>query len=228
MLYLNKLNTEPEIFESIQGEGRNVGKEVLFIRLKGCSLHCGFCDTKDSWDPKSPLNEGKVPMTVEELSARIENSERTRVVITGGEPLLQQKELVYLPANRDYEIETSGTIMPSEAMIAMVNQWNISPKLSNSGNSRDERFKPQILRFFSSLPNADFKFVVGEEGDIEEVLDIVNEIGIKPEHVWLMPLGQTLEELKKSEPVVNKLSSLYGFQKTDRLHIKLFGSRRGV
>ena len=228
MLYLNKLNGNPEIFESIQGEGRNIGQEVMFIRLKGCTLHCGFCDTKDSWDPKCPLNEGTSKMTVEELSERINNSDRKRVVITGGEPLLQQKELVLLPRDKAYEIETSGTVMPSEKMVIMVDQWNISPKLSNSDNSKEERFKPQILSFFSSLDNADFKFVVGQEEDIEEVLEIVTSISIRPEHVLLMPLGQTMEELAKSEPVVNKLSQKYGFQKTDRLHIKLFGSRRGV
>lgn len=228
MLYLNKLNGNPEIFESIQGEGRNIGKEVLFIRLKGCSLHCDFCDTKDSWDPKSPLNEGSSPMTTEELSLRIAESRRERIVITGGEPLLQQKELVKLPEGRRYEIETSGTVMPTEEMLRKVNQWNVSPKLSNSGNIKEERFKPEILKLFSSLNNADFKFVVGKEEDIEEVLEIVEEIQIRPEHVLLMPLGQTLQELKQSEPIVNQLVAKYGFQKTDRLHIKLFGSRRGV
>ena len=228
MLHLNKLNGGPEIFESIQGEGRNIGEEVLFIRLKGCTLHCCFCDTKDSWDPKNPLNEGKVSLSVEELSEKILSSNRKRVVITGGEPLIQQKEIILLPRERKYEIETSGTVMPTKEMVFMVDQWNISPKLSNSGNSKDERFKPEILSFFASLSNADFKFVVGKKEDIQEVLEIVDSIGIKSEHVLLMPLGQTIEELSLSDPVAEELAKEHGFQKTDRLHIKLFGSRRGV
>lgn len=228
MLHINRLYGEPEIFESIQGEGRNTGKEVLFVRLKGCTLQCSFCDSKDSWDKNSPLNEGSVKMTVEELSERILKSKMSRVVITGGEPLLYQKELVQLPKEKVYEIETSGTVMPTQDMMQMVNQWNVSPKLSNSGNETAKRFKPDILGVFAKMENADFKFVIGQKSDIIEVVDIVSLIGANADRVLLMPLGQTVEELSKSEKIVDELLALYPFGKSDRLHIKLFGSKRGV
>lgn len=111
-----------EIFYSLQGEGRWTGYPAIFIRFSGCTLKCHFCDTDHS--PKIELNCG-------ELVRHIRRWQRcTRVVLTGGEPLLQvDANLLYELHSCGYRIhiETNGTIdyIPGLALI----RWlTVSPK----------------------------------------------------------------------------------------------------
>lgn len=224
---INVLNGMPEIFESIQGEGRNRGQKCIFIRLKGCNLHCSWCDTKDSWDNTDSLNEGVCFLSIPEIKHLFENYESKHVVITGGEPLLQQeglKELIGVLSDYYIEVETNGTILP----VIEVNQFNVSPKLGHSGNSRDIRENPEVLKELAKKQNVDFKFVVKTESDIARICDFVRNYGIRKEKVFLMALGKTVEELQLREKMVEEFADMYGFSFTDRLHVKLYGNRRGV
>ena len=223
---VNLLNGEPEIFKSIQGEGRNCGKKCVFLRLKGCNLHCSWCDTRDSWDTEDVLNEGVCYKTTQEIVSIIKQYKTKHLVITGGEPLLQQRalqELVKLLPGYYIEVETNGTIIPT----IRVNQFNVSPKLGNSDN-KDNRINPAALKRFVEIPYSDFKFVIKDAKDITEVDNFSHLYQVDKRRIFLMPLGKTMRELRKREGIVERLAQSQGYCYTSRLHIKLFGEKRGV
>lgn len=247
VLKMAVLNGQPETFQSIQGEGRNLGQPVVFCRLSECNLSCGFCDTPMTWcftQQKADRHEdGRVydkseeqtQVSIEDMANIIDMYDLPHIVITGGEPLMQQAKLPeFIRTLRErnpyfyVEIETNGTIKPNEEMQELVDQWNVSPKLSNSGGPQKKRIKPQALEAFANLPNADFKFVVSCEEDIPEILTILDEHNVPADRVFLMPLGRTPEELEVTEPITEELAATLGMNYTTREHIKRWGSRRGV
>jgi len=234
-----------EIFgPTIQGEGRTAGKEVVFLRLAGCNLHCVWCDTPYTWnwigskwshpdkfDPKDEIHEMSTCEVVEQL-AKI-GTTIASVVISGGEPLIQQKQLEILLValhNRNWwiEIETNGTIPPNKVVRQYVNQFNVSPKLSNSGDKKQLRFRPQAMSVFAQMEKATFKFVIGSTEDVSEVMEYVKEFGLPNERVYLMPLGKTPDELKITMNLTEQLCNRFGFIFSDRLHVHKFGGVRGV
>jgi organic radical activating enzyme len=154
------------------------------------------------------------------------------VVLTGGEPLLQEKELGELMdrLREDgeewfFEIETNGTKMPGADFLAAVDQMNVSPKLANSGMGAELRLKPEVLSGLAATGKTWFKFVVQGEADIAEILKIS---GIPLERVILMPEGRTVEELDKVAAWLAERCRDLGFRFSDRLHVRLWGDRRGV
>jgi organic radical activating enzyme len=246
-LKMTVLNGQPEIFHSIQGEGRNLGQDVVFCRLSECSLACSWCDSPQSWCyTQSKANqhedgvvydraENQTQVSIDSLVESVKSYDEPHIVITGGEPLLQQR---VLPAfikklrneNPDFyvEIETNGTIRPNDEMAELVNQWNVSPKLSNSGDSERRRIKAKALQKFTELPNADFKFVVSSEQDVEEILTLLDEYEVPADRVFLMPLGRTREELAETEPLVKELAQTLNMNFSTREHINRWGDKRGV
>src|SRR5450432_1912642 len=106
-----------EIFESLQGEGASVGAPTVFVRLAQCNLHCTWCDTKYTWDFEHYRYEDEVHEQSVDAVAQIVNASTTRrLVLTGGEPLLQQRALQALwgalASDIAVEVETNGTIAP--------------------------------------------------------------------------------------------------------------------
>ena len=156
----------------------------------------------------------------------------TRLVITGGEPLLQQWELAPLVTSlgrRGYfcEVETNGTIAPLPELVRDIDQWNVSPKLANSGNPADRREDASALTAFRELPNAYFKFVVNAAGDVEEVCALRGRHNLPNQRIILMPQGQTPEALKLRSGWVSEACVKEGFRFSTRLHILLWGDERG-
>lgn len=241
-----------EIFgPTIQGEGKTSGKKVIFIRLALCNLKCSWCDTPYTWNWKaSNQNNSKyIPcatlptfskedeihsMTDEEVIKRVQEEDIDRVnaiVLSGGEPLLQQKQLISTLVKLKQlgywiEVETNGTIVPLQGFLDVVDQINCSPKLSNSNNSSKLRERPIALQTLSQNIKTNFKFVVSSEQDIEEILYLVKTYHMND--VYLMPLGVNRTELEKSRQLTQSLARQYGFNYTDRLHIVLLGGKRGV
>jgi 7-cyano-7-deazaguanosine (preQ0) biosynthesis protein QueE len=222
-----------EIFgPTIQGEGPSQGKEVMFIRLALCNLHCSWCDTPYTWNWK----QYKVADEVHEMDNDVilKAVEKTRaVVISGGEPFLQQRNLLTLVgelSKREYwiEVETNGTIEPEPLFFTLLNRVNCSPKLSNSGESFETRIKPAVMSWLASSHKVFFKFVVGNKTDMDEVLELVQIFLIDPDRVYLMPLGKTREELARTTEMVRGLATQYGFHFSSRLHVELWGTKRGV
>lgn len=180
-----------------------------------------------------PFKES-IDMLSEELIQTIEKFDCKRIVLTGGEPLLQQKDpelLKFLNCVNELgyyiETETNGTIVPNELFSASIKQWNVSPKLESSGNRAIMRENAAALSFFSNANTAWFKFVVCSENDIYGINDIVARYKIQKNKVLLMPEGTTREDvLRRSRFIVETCkASGYGF--TPRLHILLWGSDRG-
>lgn len=242
----------PEIFHTLQGEGRSVGRPSVFIRASLCNLHCRWCDTDYTWnwddtphaherdaDPsyrKYRREEQIVDVAPAELAARLAAYPCRRYVLTGGEPLLQEKAwlalmeaLDSLPGPRsEFEIETNGTLLPGPAFLGRVEQLNVSPKLANSGVPEAMRLKPAVLRALADSGKADFKFVVGDEADLGEVLALVESIPLPRDRVFLMPRALTPSELEANQGAVAAMALAHGLRYSDRLHLRLYGAKRGT
>lgn len=230
-----------EIFgPTIQGEGPSSGKEVCFIRLALCNLYCVWCDTPYTWNWKGsdfehPEKFDKAmevhSMTNEAIVDAVVKLGAKAIVISGGEPLAQIKDLVSLcvllkKEGMWIEIETNGTIAPTMALDEVVDQYNCSPKLRNSKVLDSDRLKTKALIAFVDNPKTCFKFVVASEKDVEEAMSTFD--CTEPDRIYLMPLGKTKEELIETTPVVKALAEKYGFHASPRLHVELFGGKRGV
>lgn len=227
-----------EIFgPTIQGEGKSIGKEVIFIRLAGCNLQCVWCDTPYTWKYSEHDKSKEVSLiTVSEALFTVLNLENWNklikaVVISGGEPLLQQKALTQLVAQfklLDYwvEVETNGTIVPNDELTRLIDQFNCSPKLFNSGNSLQKRLKPEVLKALEYSGKANFKFVYSDEVSGLEIKELVKNLGLN--NIYVMPEGRTLDELKAKEEEVKAFCAKNNFIYSKRLHIEVFGARRAV
>lgn len=224
---------EPEIFRSLQGEGVSIGTPTVFLRLAMCNLACGWCDTRYTWDWRSyDVKREVVSVGVKEAIDRIEALGCQHLVITGGEPLMQQVALALLVARLSdrgvyCEVETNGTLTPSRELAETVSQWNVSPKLANSGNATDRRTVPSALEAFRRLPNAYFKFVVVAPSDVDEVCSVVERFCLPTDRVILMPEGVTSEALSVRGKWVADMCDQNRFRFSTRLHILLWGDERG-
>ena len=127
-----------------------------------------------------------------------------------------------------FEIETNGTLMPKEEFLSRIDQINVSPKLTNSGVAPELRYKPEVLSALAESGKADFKFVIGDKNDLEEVLSLVATLPVSPERIFLMPKALTVAELEKNQGPVATLAQEHGFRYSDRLHLRLFGAKRGT
>ena len=148
----------PEIFTSIQGEGITCGLASIFVRLSLCNLACSFCDTKYTWDwDRYDRDIETIELAAEDVARDVLARARRgpkNVVITGGEPLLQQRDLVDVVQRLHgeglgIEVETNGTITPADALAACVDQWNVSPKLASSGNAAAARERAETIAWFA-------------------------------------------------------------------------------
>lgn len=211
------------MFASIQGEGPSAGTPSVFVRLQGCAVGCAWCDTKYSWNAA-----GGRATTLDALLAEVKAGAASNVVVTGGEPL-EHPALGPLVAGLKglglrVEVETAGTELPPPVA---VDQWNVSLKLAHSGVPEARRLRPAAIARFRDL-GAWFKFVVGAEQDVDEVLLIQARYGLPSARVLLMPLGMRREEQEALMPAVVEWCRRHGFRFSPRLHILLWGPRRGV
>ena len=248
---LAKLGDGPEIFHTIQGEGVSVGAPAVFIRASRCNLHCVWCDTDHTWNFEGtpwPHEKDALPGYVKYLKAEVTHTltpldaaERVmafgcgRTVLTGGEPLLQENDFLEMirfirqqQPEHQFEVETNGTRIPSPAFHELVDQFNVSPKLSNAGMPESLRLNAAALGFFALSPKAWFKFVVADPGDLTEIQQLCAAHCIPLSRVLLMPEGRTVAELDKRAAWLADCCREQGIRFCDRLHIRLWGDRRGV
>ena len=210
-----------------------MGKPSVFLRLATCNLACTWCDTKYTWDwANFDYAREVVSLEASQLEERILGFDCPNLVITGGEPLLQQSDLIPLVTSLKsqgmrFEVETNGTIEPGPELARDIDQWNVSPKLANSGNPAERREEPSALAAFQQLPNAYFKFVVAEPGDVDEVCGFRDRYSLPSQRVILMPEGRTPDALKSRSVWVSEACIKEGFRFSTRLHILLWGDERG-
>lgn len=218
-----------EVFgPTFQGEGPSIGRTAAFVRLGRCNLACTWCDTPYTWDwsrhdPAVELAE----RTVDDVLAEVDAMGPVELlVVTGGEPLLQQSRLVPLLRGATerglrVEVETAGTLAPDDEVVALVDRFNVSPKLANSGNPAERRHRPEALRAFEATGKAVFKFVVRDIGELDEVA----AFGVGP--VWVMPEGIDAVVLTERMQALAPAVLARGWHLTPRLHVLLWGDRRG-
>lgn len=228
----DRLLAVSEVFESIQGEGPSAGEPSLFLRLARCNLHCRYCDTRYTWDFAAYRFEDEVhDEPIDALGARLQASNLRRLVVTGGEPLLQQRGLVelfaLLPGDFTIEIETNGTIAPDPALRARVDQWNVSPKLANGGDPEAMRLRPAVLAAFLSTERAFLKLVIGGPEDLLEAEALIASTGFPRSRVLLMAEAATPGELSTRGPFVAAAALRRGLRYSPRLHVELWGGERG-
>ena len=225
---------EPEIFASLQGEGPSAGRPSMFVRLSNCNLACDWCDTAYTWRFTGPdaydRKANQLVLSETETAERILAFNGTRLVITGGEPLLQAPALAKLLAllpTLHVEIETNGTIPPPPALDAFVHQYNVSPKLAHSGNPGALALNPERLAAFAADCRAYFKFVIATPGDVAEVLALAETYSIPRERLFLMPEGTDSDTLRTRARWLAEICTAHGLRLSDRLHIHLYGDTRG-
>lgn len=216
-----RLKSDPEIFYSLQGEGARVGTPAVFLRLAGCNLSCTWCDTKHSWGAGMELSVAEVAQRLQAYSCR-------NLVITGGEPLLQQEEIAelleLLPPDYVVEVETNGSIEPSRALRQRVDWWNVSPKLQHSGNDAGKALSFDALEAFAEMPNVWFKFVVQGEADWRAI----DALELPQHQIMLMPCAATRAELAAARPAVAEMCLQHGVRLGERLHLVLWDTKKGV
>jgi organic radical activating enzyme len=231
-----------EMFRSLQGEGLLAGSRATFLRLAGCNLHCRWCDTWFAWNfgdgrekrhglptvrHEDEVREREIPL----VAADLLRLGADHVVLTGGEPFLQQGSVIellrLLPDGACVEVETAGTIAPLGGLVRHVAYFNVSPKLASSGNPMRKRYRPNNLRSFVATGKAVFKFVVADPvTDIPEIEAIVAECGLT--NVMLMPEGATRAQQLERMGMVWDLALSKGWDISPRLHILAHDDKRGV
>jgi 7-carboxy-7-deazaguanine synthase len=223
-----------EIFYSVQGEGSLLGVPSVFVRTSGCNLRCSWCDTPyTSWHP-----EGNMLATAELLDT-VRRYRCSHVVVTGGEPMIVPEMPAFTEALRaegmHITIETAGTVDAPVACDLM----SISPKLSNSvphgiegGRwvARHEKLRLQtdVLKGLTTRYPFQLKFVIAAPGDLPEIEDIVKAVGVPQSEVILMPEGTDPAALAHRSRWVVEICKEKGFRFSPRLHIDLWGQKRGV
>jgi organic radical activating enzyme len=170
-------------------------------------------------------------MTPAETAERIAVLGQKRLVITGGEPLLQAGALTemleHLP-DMAIEIETNGTVAPPVRLDIRVDQYNVSPKLSHSGNPADLALIPERLDAWATDPRAFLKFVIASPEDVSEVLELQLRYRFRPERVFLMAEGTDSATQRERQAWLSDLCLEHGFRMSDRMHIHLYGDTRGT
>ena len=172
------------------------------------------------------------------------NAHPTRhVVVTGGEPMVA-KEMPRLlqrlhETGKHITIETAGTIAPGGVPCDLA---SISPKLAHSAPEEASagrawmekherlRLQPQVLRAWCSNHDYQLKFVIASEADVPEVKRVIESTGmeIPPEKILLMPEGITQEALRARQRLLVEICKREGWRYSPRLHIDLFGNKRGT
>ena len=227
-----------EIFYSIQGEGILSGVPSVFVRTTGCNLRCTWCDTPyTSWNP-----EGR-DISIDDILAEVRefgvHQRAKHVVATGGEPMIAEGivELTHRlkAAGIHITIETAGTVHKDVSCDLM----SISPKLANSTpHERDGgrwaaqhdrlRYQPEVLRALMHQFEYQLKFVVSSPDDLTEIEAILQDIGANRDRVVLMAEGTDAETVRKRAEWITEICKRQGFRYSPRLHIDLWGNRRGV
>ncbi len=233
---------EPEIFASLQGEGPSAGVPVAFLRLSRCNLACVWCDTPYTWHFEGDERPHRVGETyhrkanqlvleLPDIAARILALGQNRLVITGGEPLLQAgrlADLLDLLPDMAVEIETNGTVEPPARLDVRVDQYNVSPKLAHSGNPAQLALIPRMLDRWATDARAWFKFVIAAPDHVDQVLELQRAHAIPAARIFLMAEGTDSATLTTREKWLVPLCLKHGFRLSDRLHIHLFGDTRGT
>lgn len=221
-----------EIFYSLQGEGSLAGVPSVFVRLGGCPLRCGWCDTKYAWSESAGEE-----MTIDAIRAKVLSYETRHVVITGGEPMVHVELGALLEAIADpslhITIETSGIAFVGGLKCDLM---SISPKLSNSTpeNAKDaetheqQRFNLEAMQQLIDGYDYQIKFVVDSPDDLNEIAGTIQELkNVNPYKIMLMPQATEQAEYVGKLSMVAEIAKSTGFALSPRLQVLLWNNSKG-
>lgn len=227
---------------TIQGEGPYAGHRAAIITLGGCNLTCRACDSPHTWDGSRYDLASYAPMVgVDAVIDQIVDMGRLPVdrirlvVLTGGEPLLQQTgpalpELVGRLTLRGcaVQVETNGTIRPINVMGGdgkhKIN-YVVSPKLGGglATNTQSQRINPEAIRWFAEHPSQSvFKIVCRVHEDLTRALLFANTHHIERHRIWIMGEGVTSREHQTRNRTLADHALTLGFNLSPRMHLALW------
>ena len=226
-----------EIYPCLQGEGNTLGKPSILLRFQLCNLKCKWCDS--DYTHNTDLDKKNQYMSINTIIDKIKTYNNIKhVIFTGGEPTLQDFNPILKQLGKEYsaEVESNATVIPHTKyddfdMEDYKNyQWNLSPKGICSGN----RLNDEAMNFWSELSRKQdkifFKFVIGKEHChkyMEETLSIIDKYQLNRNQVYLMPEGTLKESQSDTEWLIEQCIK-YNLNYTPRLHIIIYGNKRGV
>ena len=214
-----------ESFVSINGESTRAGELAVFVRFKGCNLHCSYCDTK--W--ANELGVEYKSMSAEEICELVKNTGVKNVTLTGGEPLLQGEienliEKLISQGNR-VEIETNGSVdLKKFADLKTRPVFTMDYKLPSSNME-----KYMNTDNFSLLEKSDtVKFVSGSIADLEKAVEVIEKYSLSEKcHVYISPVFDKINPAEIVDFMIKR--NLNGVRLQLQLHKFIWEpNRRGV
>ncbi|MFT4471383.1 7-carboxy-7-deazaguanine synthase QueE [Arthrobacter sulfonylureivorans] len=220
---------------TLQGEGAAAGRLSSFLRFGGCNLSCSWCDSPYTWDAdRFDLRREISLLTVQEIVARVPAA--PLLIITGGEPLLNQKKPAFVELLQHYKdagvelhMETNGTLVPNRDMVRLIDQFSVSPKLAHAGEhkrTQNRALAPGWLRVHDQTP-AHLKVVCETAADVRETREMAEKHGWPLDRVWVMPEGTTSEVLNARWPEIATAATEQGINASHRLHVLAWTDARG-
>lgn len=227
-----------EVFSpTLQGEGPAAGRAASFVRFMGCNLSCSWCDTPYTWDAsRYDLNKQLTWMTPQTILDLVLAHPPRVVVLTGGEPLLQQdrppfEALVHglVDAGREIHVETNGTIIPGALLLSYAETICVSPKLATAGLHRGHQDPTMRAEYrdLAARPNLHLKVVCQDRWDVGTAVALAKRFQWPLERVWVMPEGTHIDVLNSRWPVIADEATALGINASHRLHVLAWGDERG-
>tara|TARA_R110002110_G_scaffold179454_2_gene384922 strand:+ start:65 stop:820 length:756 start_codon:yes stop_codon:yes gene_type:complete len=236
------LVSDDKAFYTLEGEGEFTGMPSVFFRLSMCNLTCkGFasedsphgCDSYISWSVKNKMIFNEIFEYFEEHKLVDKLRDGAIFKITGGEPLVQQKQLLkFMEAfitkynhHPVIDFETNATIKPDEQWVEKYYaSFTTSPKLTSNGDPEESTYKPDVLKWHREVGSG-FKFVITTDEDINEIWRKYvgdGEISIPKNRIWFMPCcGSRKEHIEKATAVAEYAKAM-NVNFSSRLHLMLW------
>lgn len=222
---------------TLQGEGPAAGRLADFLRFGGCNLSCSWCDSAYTWNAEEyDLREEIELLSFQEVLDRMPPHPAPIVVVTGGEPLLNQRKEAFLDVldglrerGQQIHVETNGTIVPNEDVVNRVDLFIVSPKLAHAGDHKRSQ-DPRLADGWGDLHGkveSHLKVVVESSGDVQKAVKLARAHHWPMERVWVMPEGVTAEVLNRRWPVIAGAATTYGVNACHRLHVLAWSDARG-
>lgn len=235
--------SDDKVFYTIEGEGEFVGKPSVFMRLSMCNLTCvGFaspdspngCDSFISWSVKNKITFQQIFEMMEDNNYINHLRYDAILKLTGGEPLIQQKQLLkFIEAFVDryrftprIDFETNATLFPDAIWVdKYFATFTTSPKLTTNGDPEEKTYNPEVLKWHVRHCSG-FKFVVTSDKDIEEIWRkyVEDEIGINVplNRIWFMPCCGSRKEHSENSLAVAEYAKAMHVNFSPRLQLVIW------